>query len=83
MYGISSDDRLWLVRRDHEERQSYAACSRMAREASRQRSSDAREARKSGNTGARRSAHLSWISPAHLLHALAAMRGAAHHGVAR
>lgn len=83
MYGISSDDRLWMIERDHAEREAHAADQRMASAASRERSTAAREARKAGNTGAHRSAHLWWISPAHLLHALTGLRGAARHGVVR
>jgi hypothetical protein len=82
MYGISSDDRLWMIERDHAERQAHAADQRMASVASRERSSAARDARKAGNAGAHRSAHLSWASPSHLLHALTGLRGTARHGVA-
>ena len=83
MYGISSDDRLWMIERDHVERQAHAADQRMASSASRKRSSAARDARKAGNAGAHRSAHLSWASPSSLLHALTGLRSAARHGVAR
>jgi len=83
MYGISSDDRLWMIERDHAEREAHATDQRMASSASRERSSAARDARKAGNAGAHRSAHLSWASPAHLLHALTGLRGAARHGAAR
>jgi hypothetical protein len=83
MYGISSDDRLWMIERDHADREAHAADQRMASAASRERSSAARDARKAGNAGARRSAHLSWISSTHLLHALTGLRSAARHGAAR
>ena len=83
MYGISSDDRLWMIERDHAEREAHAAGQRMASAASRERSSAVREARKTGNAGAHRSARLSWTSPAQLFHALVGTRGAARHGVAR
>jgi hypothetical protein len=86
MYGISSDDRLWMIERDHAEREAHAADQRMASAAPRERSSVARDARKAGNAGnagAHRSAHLSWITPTHLLHAFTGLRGAARHGAAR
>jgi hypothetical protein len=83
MYGISSDDRLWMIERDHAERRAHAADQRMASAASRERSSAARDARKVGHAGAHRFARLSFISPTHLLHALTGLRGAARHGVVR
>jgi hypothetical protein len=83
MYGISSDDRLWMIERDHAEREAHAADQRMASAASREHSSAARDARKTGNAGEHGSARLSLISPSHLLHALAGTLDAARHGVVR
>ena len=83
MYGISSDDRLWMIERDHAEREAHAADQRMASAASQERSAAGRDARKAGNAGEQGSARLSFISPTHLLHALTGLRGAARHGVVR
>jgi hypothetical protein len=80
MYGISSEDRLWLVKRDQEERRSYATGTRMASEASRRRSIQAANAPK---LGARRTLRPAWASPAHFLHAFTGMRGAVRHGPTR
>ncbi len=67
MYGISPEDRLWMVKRDQAERRQLSAADRMAA-ATRDGSPEQRaEAPRSGRTLGRHS----WTVVAHTLHALA------------
>ncbi len=79
VYGISSDDRLWLIERDHSERRSDAANQRMASAASRERRAQSPAARDAGHASIRHPR----TTAAHLLRAFTGTLGSARHGAAR
>lgn len=76
MYGISPEDRLWLVKRDHDQRRHDAATERMV-------AATGREGDEPATTGTPLPAvhpRRTWIG--HLLPGFALGHRRAHHGVA-
>jgi hypothetical protein len=74
MYGISPDDRLWLVKRDQDERRQAAEAGRMAASAG---SGADRPSRLDAPLAG---AHRAW---ARVRHALSVHHPVAHHGTVR
>ncbi len=74
MYGISPDDRLWLIERDQEERRALASADRSRSSIAAGRRDRRSEMPAVGISLLRRS----WIAASRALHALMGVRAATH-----